>query len=311
MSNDVKRVSIVLSTYNGEKNVLEQMESLLHQKRIPNEVLIFDDCSSDSTVDIVKRFIAENSLDNWKLVINEKNKGWKRNFIEGMQQAKGDLIFPCDQDDIWREDKLLKMEEIMAGHNEINVLVSNYIEFFENSNKRIIQPEKETGLVHAILPKHRFMNIEYPGCVYCVRKTFFESIIKYWDEIVPHDSLLWRFAMFSESLYAVDTSLIEQRKHADSTFTVEANNSRNLAKKKNEIAYTKIVLESLNRYLNDYTLNTDEKRKILYEAEIWNEKRRRFFDTKNPFIWLSLIKHLKYYQTNKKYLLDLYVVIKG
>ena len=85
----INRVSIVLSTYNGEKNVLEQMESLLHQKRVPDEVLIFDDCSSDGTVDIVKRFIKENALDTWKLVVNKKNKGWKRNFIEGRLQAKG------------------------------------------------------------------------------------------------------------------------------------------------------------------------------------------------------------------------------
>ena len=307
----INRVSIVLSTYNGEKNVLEQMESLLHQKRVPDEVLIFDDCSSDGTVDIVKRFIKENALDTWKLVVNKKNKGWKRNFIEGMLQAKGELIFPCDQDDIWHDNKLLIMEEIMASHDEINVLVSNYIEFYENSNKKIIQPEKETGIIHAIFPKYRFMNVEYPGCVYCVRKSFFCSIIKYWNEIVPHDSLLWRHALFSYSLYAVDTSLIEQRKHADSTFTVEANNSRTLVKKKNEIIYTKIVLDSLNRYLNEHNLNTDEKRKILNEAAIWNEKRSQFFNSKNIFIWFSLIKYLKYYQTNKKYLLDLYVVIKG
>ena len=58
----------------------------------------------------------------------KKNKGWRKNFIDGILASTGDLIFTSDQDDIWREDKIEIMEKIMLEHSEINLLASNYIQ---------------------------------------------------------------------------------------------------------------------------------------------------------------------------------------
>ena len=54
--------SVVMATYNGEKNILEQLDSLLSQTKKINEVLICDDCSTDNTVDIISSFIEKNNL---------------------------------------------------------------------------------------------------------------------------------------------------------------------------------------------------------------------------------------------------------
>ena len=99
------KISVVMTTYNGEKYIKEQLTSLKNQTRVPDEVLIFDDCSTDNTVTIVRNFIIENPSGNYRLFENKKNKGWRRNFMEGFADAQGDIIFPCDQDDIWLDRK--------------------------------------------------------------------------------------------------------------------------------------------------------------------------------------------------------------
>ena len=54
------KTSVVLSTYNGEQYIIEQLESIKNQTRIPDEVLIYDDCSTDQTVELVRNFIDKN-----------------------------------------------------------------------------------------------------------------------------------------------------------------------------------------------------------------------------------------------------------
>ena len=94
-------ISVVMCCYNGEKYIQEQMDSLKNQSRKADEIIIIDDCSKDDTVQIIKNYIQQNELHSWKLIENKKNKGWKENFMFGIRQAKGEVIFPCDQDDIW------------------------------------------------------------------------------------------------------------------------------------------------------------------------------------------------------------------
>ncbi len=109
------KISVVMTTYNGKKHIYEQLCSLANQTRKPDQLLIFDDCSTDDTVSIVKRFIEMKNLCNWKIIENESNLGWRKNFMFGLLKAEGDYIFPCDQDDIWSEDKIEKMTDIFRG----------------------------------------------------------------------------------------------------------------------------------------------------------------------------------------------------
>lgn len=106
-----KRVSVVMTTYNGQKYLREQMDSLREQTMPIDEVIIMDDCSTDHTPDLVSAYIKEYDLKGWNLVQNEQNQGWKKNFKSGFDLATGNYIFPCDQDDIWHLDKVEKMVE--------------------------------------------------------------------------------------------------------------------------------------------------------------------------------------------------------
>lgn len=107
-------ISVVMATYNGEKFVYEQLLSIYHQALQPDEVLIFDDGSSDNTVDLIRDFIRRNDLaDRWSITVNRKNKGFFRNFMEGAFAAHGDTIYFSDQDDIWDLKKIEVLEKCL------------------------------------------------------------------------------------------------------------------------------------------------------------------------------------------------------
>lgn len=141
------KTSVVLSTYNGEKYLLLQLDSLKNQTCPADEVLIFDDCSTDQTVNLIHQYIAKNQLKNWKLNKNEKNIGWRKNFIGGIRRCEGDIVFTCDQDDIWSLNKIEKMKKAMEEESQIGLLVSSYTEFYEDNNESPPVQKRKNGIV--------------------------------------------------------------------------------------------------------------------------------------------------------------------
>lgn len=103
------RLSIVLGSHNGERYITDQLESFAAQSRLPDELVVTDDLSTDSTLEIVERF-AGTAPFPVVVIRQESNVGFGENFLRGAQRATGDIIFFSDQDDIWRSDKLAKME---------------------------------------------------------------------------------------------------------------------------------------------------------------------------------------------------------
>lgn len=102
-------VSIALATYNGERFVEEQIQSLLAQDYPNLEIVISDDCSQDSTWQILKRYA---QLDTRiRLLPRDKNVGYVKNFLRVFEECKGELISSCDQDDIWYSNKTSRLVE--------------------------------------------------------------------------------------------------------------------------------------------------------------------------------------------------------
>lgn len=98
-------ISVVMATYNGGRFISEQLESLASQIRLPAELIVSDDASTDDTVEIVKAF-TKTAPFPVKLVENRQRLGYGGNFINATRLATGAFISFCDQDDIWLPDKL-------------------------------------------------------------------------------------------------------------------------------------------------------------------------------------------------------------
>ena len=106
-------ISIAMTTYNGAQFVQAQLRSILEQTRQPDEIIICDDGSRDDTVNIIRHVMETSGTDRIRLVENEENLGYIRNFYKAISLTKGDYIFLADQDDIWHREKLEKSLAIM------------------------------------------------------------------------------------------------------------------------------------------------------------------------------------------------------
>lgn len=301
-------VSVVISSYNGENYIIEQLESIRKQTKKVDEVIIADDCSTDNTVYIANNFVKKYHLANWKVIVNDENKGWRRNFMEAMWSSRGDLVFPCDQDDVWRNDKVEKMVSIMATNPQISVLTSNYYEFFENGKAKI-GPWKNEKKLSPVKLTSNYMLVKSPGCTYCVRRNLLRQSKKYWKSQYPHDALLWRMSLFSDGLYKYTDTLINWRKHESSAFAKESRNLKSTIAKKEWIHTAKEFNNTLQEYIyNDVKEKAISKNKILNKTSKWLTMRGKFYESKNPLIGLCLIRYWPLYPRKRQYLGDWYLI---
>lgn len=103
-------VSIAVCTYNGERFLQEQLDSLLAQTHRPNQIVIRDDLSTDGTLALLQAFVprAEAAGITVDLQVNPQNVGYRRNFDGALRACTGEIIFLCDQDDVWHANKIAR-----------------------------------------------------------------------------------------------------------------------------------------------------------------------------------------------------------
>jgi glycosyltransferase involved in cell wall biosynthesis len=118
------RVSVAMCTYNGEKFLPEQLASIAAQTRLPDEMVVCDDGSTDSTTEIVEEFARTISFP-MRFIRNPENLGSTKNFEKAIGLCAGDLIALCDQDDIWMPDKLARQAEMMERDPELGGVFSD------------------------------------------------------------------------------------------------------------------------------------------------------------------------------------------
>lgn len=120
----VLKISIALCTYDGAKFLAEQLNSFLKQTRLPDELVVGDDCSNDKTVQIIEDF-AKIAPFPVRLEINKKNLGSTKNFEQTILHCTGDLIFLSDQDDVWLPKKIEKVAAEFEKSDKIGMVFSD------------------------------------------------------------------------------------------------------------------------------------------------------------------------------------------
>ena len=114
------KISVCLATYNGEKYIKEQLDSILPQLSANDEIIISDDNSTDDTINIIRSLNDERI----KIYVN-KTKGIVKNFENALNNASGDIIFLSDQDDVWKNDKVKKILSAFSSDNSLTFVFSN------------------------------------------------------------------------------------------------------------------------------------------------------------------------------------------
>ena len=118
------RTSIALCTYNGGPYLAEQLKSYTRQSKLPDELVVCDDKSGDTTVEILRSF-AEVAPFPIKWHINDCNLGTVKNFERAIHLCSGDIIFLSDQDDVWRDDKISSVMDVFGKHPEVGAVFSD------------------------------------------------------------------------------------------------------------------------------------------------------------------------------------------
>lgn len=117
--------SVAICTYNGEKFITQQLESIINQTLPVNEIVVCDDRSTDNTVQIVRAFASKHSNIDVRLIVNDRNIGVRMNFEKALNMCNGDIKFLSDQDDIWLPNKVETFYDFFIKNPDKSVVFSN------------------------------------------------------------------------------------------------------------------------------------------------------------------------------------------
>lgn len=300
------RSSVVLSCYNGSKYIIEQLDSLRRQSRPLDEVIVSDDFSSDNTPQIVSRYIVDYDLNNWHLLRNSTNKGWKRNFHELIKNANGDLIFLCDQDDIWMQNKVESMVNVMEEHPDIDVLACSVEPFYESGSQKVTGQNSMAGLDSDNIIYQRIddksVYVQRPGCSFCIRRSFAQQIEPYWDDSWAHDAVLWVLSEAKGSLALYDKRLVRFRRHEGNA---SARKKITRGSRIDDIVYQIDKVRLMEHFGEDFGYLTKEKKIALEDTRKWLEAREKFLESCSLKALGSLISGRAHYGTSKGMPVDL------
>jgi glycosyltransferase involved in cell wall biosynthesis len=118
------RISVALCTYNGERFLAQQLASIAAQTRLPDEMIVCDDRSTDRTRAMLREFAASVRYPV-RIFDNEHNLGVAANFEQAIRLCEGNLIALADQDDVWYPNRLERSEQELKGHPEAGLAFSD------------------------------------------------------------------------------------------------------------------------------------------------------------------------------------------
>ena len=239
--NEHPLVSVVIGTFNGEVYLEEQLRSVLEQTYTHLEILAIDDGSSDGTVRILREYAA---LDpRLRIVINERNLGFIRNFEKGCSLSTGHWIALCDQDDYWAPDKVQKMVAAIGQYPMVYCDSELCGEDLQPLGKKI------SDLVH-----YQSFDDCRQLCVFSrmyghatlITRELFHKASPFLEE-VPHDGWLAFHATLFGGVAYLPEPLVKYRQHAGNVFGVVGRKKKKqqLAdKKRKELARVRIRMEA-------------------------------------------------------------------
>lgn len=291
-----KTVCILLSTYNGEKFLETQLNSLINQTYENKKIIIRDDGSSDSTLDILKKYQDEYP---YITVRSENNVGVKKSFYKLLQFAvdKGFYFSFCDQDDVWLPEKVEKaVEAIEKQFTKEGVLYCSALNLVDGELNFIkktkdLVPGKTNAVIQNIVT----------GCTMVLDKPMAEKVLAKepdWYKTEMHDSWFYLVSSFLGNTIFDSNSYINYRQHGNNEVGLPTNKIQVVQNSffgfKNEIQ-SKIHRKQLEEFYKLYSSNIYGEDKKLVELLISNDlslKKRYEVIIKNKLYKQSKLKTL-------------------
>lgn len=202
-------VSIAVCTYNGEKFLKEQLDSLVNQTYPNLEINVFDDCSNDRTWEILKEYA--DKYDFFNAYKNPKNLGYVKNFEKAITSSNGEYIALSDQDDVWDLDKIQIQIEAIGDH----LLLYHDSELIEDNGKEVGKHMSDIiNLYHGDQPEAFVLHNCVSGHSCLIKRELLPHILPF-KEGFFHDHWMAYVAANVGSIGYVDKSLVKYRQHRD------------------------------------------------------------------------------------------------
>ena len=295
-------VSIALTTYNGEKYLKQQVDSLLSQTYKDIEIVVCDDGSTDSTINILQKYSASDS--RIKVFFNEKNLGFAKNFEKAISLCSGEFIALCDQDDVWTENHVeclvnaIEDKDLACGNAYLvdSELNNSGIDLFSTTDCEFLPDNKEDWFFYFL--HYGF----FQGACCLFRKSLVDTALPIPEGIKFHDYWLSLTAAYRNGVkYLPENCLLYYRQHGNN---ITDNKKLSFIDRikisfENEATKTKKDIQKnlLNGFLQRFS-DTPEKKTVLRAAAFFKRKGTllRFIDI--PYFF----KNYKaiYLGTNKK-----------
>jgi glycosyltransferase involved in cell wall biosynthesis len=243
------KVSIAMATYNGEEYIKEQLESFINQTIQPDELIISDDKSTDNTLKIIHEF-AENVSFEIKVTVNDYNLGYTGNFNSALLKSTGDVVFLCDQDDVWFPEKIKHMLNVMNNNPDNLVYMNDTLLTDDKLNSKNLT--KYGQIKSADLGDDKFVM----GCCCMIRQELLTYCLPVPSELKGHDDWIVGIAEGLSQKYIDETVLQYYRRHESNESNFIANKTKKINKKdiwfselKKMILKKEIRLNKANEYL--------------------------------------------------------------
>lgn len=251
--------SIALTTYNGMPYLQEQLDSFSRQTVLPDELIICDDGSTDESIEVCRLF-SETASFKVKLVINETNLGYTKNFEKVLSMCRNDIIFISDQDDVWYNNKI---EIILKEFEQTECQLIIHDLMYCNSELQSIGETKLERMRSYTNP----INTYVTGMASAICNPFLKLCLPI-PESISYDGWIHRCAGLIKTKHIVEVVLADYRRH-ETNVTInrtvnDLTRSNRWIQKRNKISkyyiskklYKKI---EINQYLVDWVKRNNQQ----------------------------------------------------
>lgn len=222
-------ISVCIATYNAELYILKQLKSILSQLSVQDEVIISDDGSKDTTVNLIKS-LHDNRI---RIVHHEHKCNYSKkklssyyyassNFYNALLNARGDVIFFSDQDDVWRSDKV---ETTLYYLKEYDIVCSNFA-IIDKSGNLVKETFWEKGRFEHMGIIQVWKYLPFRGCCLAFTREVLNNAMPFPNSLLMHDCWIGLNAVLSHYRYKfIDEPLLFYRRHDHNVSTLESSNS--------------------------------------------------------------------------------------
>ena len=201
--------SVCVATYNGEKYIEEQLVSIYKQLTDKDEIIVSDDGSKDGTIAVVEQL--KQQYPNIKIVKGPQ-KGFSCNFENAVKNASCDIILFSDQDDIWKENKVNKIDEVFTKDETCTTILHTMSTFRVGEDEG---HEIPMGYHSGVFSN--WLMSSYWGCCMAVKREFMHRFLPFREYCVGHDQLTGLMTEKYGKVCFLNEDLIMHRLHDSNT----------------------------------------------------------------------------------------------